>query len=195
MARTPSTMLPLGTTAPSFELFDPSTTATISLDQVAGTSPLLVMFICNHCPYVIHVMAELGALERDYASRGLSLVAINSNDIDNYPQDGPEEMAKLHKEEGWGFPFLLDADQSVAHAYNAACTPDFYLFNESRELVYRGQLDGSRPHNDVAVTGVDLRGAIEGVFSGAEAPGEQRPSLGCNIKWKEGNEPDYFPRK
>ena len=192
MARTPSTMLPLGTTAPGFDLFDPATSQQVSLDSIAGNNPLLVMFICNHCPYVIHVMKELGALERDYREKGLAMVAINSNDIVNYPQDGPVEMVKLREEEGWEFPFLLDEDQSAAHAYRAACTPDFYLFDGTRRLIYRGQLDGSRPHNEVPVTGVDLRKAIDAVFSGATVEELQRPSLGCNIKWKADNEPEYF---
>ena len=152
------------------------------------------MFICNHCPYVIHVMDQFKRLSDDFGAAGIGMVAINSNDVENYPQDGPPKMRELVEEEGGDFPFLHDEDQSVAIAYRAACTPDFYLFDEGMKLVYRGQLDGSRPGNEIPVTGEDLRDAIEGVLSGKAPVPAQRPSLGCNIKWKAGNEPEYFSR-
>ncbi|MCB9628975.1 MAG: thioredoxin family protein [Sandaracinaceae bacterium] len=182
MALTPSTMLPLGTPAPPFALPDAVTGNTITLDDLPGTA-LLVMFICNHCPFVVHVRAELARLERDYAERGVAIVAINSNSLRTHPQDGPEAMARLAREQGWGFPFLMDATQDVARAYHAACTPDFFLFDAARTLVYRGQLDGSRPSNDVPVSGADLRAAIDAVLAGGAVSERQVPSIGCNIKW------------
>jgi thiol-disulfide isomerase/thioredoxin len=150
------------------------------------------MFICNHCPYVKHVMHAFGPLERDYASAGLEVVAINANDVDRYPEDSPEKMRALAHELKWGFPYLLDELQSVARAFRAACTPDFYLFDEDGVLAYRGQFDGSRPGNDAPVTGADLRGAIDAVLGGRTVSSDQTPSIGCNIKWKPGHEPDYF---
>ena len=194
MARTPSTMLPLGTVAPHFQLQDPVANKLVSLKDVTGERGTLVMFICNHCPYVIHVMDQFKGLADDFAGEGIGMVAINSNDVENYPQDAPPKMKELVAEQGWNFPFLHDEDQSVAIAYRAACTPDFYLFDGDLKLVYRGQLDGSRPGNDVPVTGEDLRDALQRVLSGNEPSDVQRPSLGCNIKWKAGNEPDYFSR-
>jgi thiol-disulfide isomerase/thioredoxin len=190
----PSTMLPLGTPVPPFALPDAVTGRTVSSEDVAGGPALLVMFICNHCPYVQHVMPELGRVALDYADDGLAVVAINANDLEAYPQDAPPAMKQLAEAEGWTFPFLMDETQTVARAYRAACTPDFFLFDHGRRLVYRGQLDDSRPGNDVPVTGRDLRTAIEATLSGTPVPAEQIPSIGCNIKWTKGNEPDYFAR-
>ena len=191
MARTPSQMLPLGTPAPGFSLPDADGNLR-SLDDAAGSKALLVMFICNHCPFVKHVADELARLGSEYGERGVAVFAINSNDVEKYPDDGPEAMQQESAVRGYTFPYLLDADQSVAKAYEAACTPDFYLFDGSHKLVYRGQLDGSRPGNDVPVDGRDLRAALDAVLAGRPVPTEQVPSLGCNIKWKPGNEPAYF---
>jgi len=190
----PSTMLPLGTPVPPFALPDAVTGRTVSPDDFAGARALLVMFVCNHCPYVQHVLPELGRVARDYAHDGLAVVAINANDLEAYPQDAPPAMKQLAEAEGWTFPFLMDETQAVARAYRAACTPDFFLFDGGRRLVYRGQLDDSRPGNDVPVTGRDLRAAIEATLSGKPVTAEQIPSIGCNIKWTTGNEPDYFAR-
>ena len=192
MARTPSTMLPLGTPAPDFRLpdFDGNPHG---LADSRDSPALLVAFICSHCPFVRHLRAGLAAFAREYAPRGLAIVAINSNDIEAYPQDGPDAMRQEAAELGYVFPYLLDASQAVAKAYRAACTPDFFLFDRGRRLFYRGQMDGSRPGNGVPVTGEDLRRALDAVLEGREAPEVQRPSLGCNIKWKPGNEPSYFP--
>jgi hypothetical protein len=184
-------MLPLGTKAPDFKLLDPVIGKERPLFD--GNAPAtVVMFICNHCPFVIHVRDEITRLERDYAARGVAMVAINSNSEATHPQDGPEHMAELVRQMGWKFPFLYDATQEAAKAYRAACTPDFYLFDRERKLAYRGQLDDSRPSNATPVTGKDLRAAIDAVLGGGPAPAEQRPSIGCNIKWNPGNEPDYF---
>jgi thiol-disulfide isomerase/thioredoxin len=191
MARTPSQMLPLGTPAPEFNLPDPDGKLH-SLDSAAGSRAYVVMFICNHCPFVKHVADELARLGRDYAEQGVAIFAINSNDVENYPDDGPDAMKQESAARGYTFPYLLDADQGVAQAYEAACTPDFYLFDADRKLVYRGQLDGSRPGNDVAVDGRDLRAALDAVLAGDTVAEDQIPSLGCNIKWKPGNEPSYF---
>ena len=191
MARTPSQMLPLGTRAPAFNLPD-ANGAMHSLDDAAGSRAFLVMFICNHCPFVQHVADELARLGRDYQDKGVAVFAINSNDVDNYPADGPEKMKEEAAARGYTFPYLLDADQTVATAYEASCTPDFYLFDAERRLVYRGQLDGSRPGNDVSVDGRDLRAALDAVLAGNPVRAEQVPSLGCNIKWKPGNQPEYF---
>jgi thiol-disulfide isomerase/thioredoxin len=163
-----------------------------TLDDFAGTSGLLVTFICSHCPFVVHIRQALGAFGREYREKGLSMVAITSNDLAKYPQDGPEGMRKEAEEGAYTFPYLLDSTQDVAKAYRAACTPDFFLFDADRKLVYRGQFDGSRPGNDVPVTGEDLRAAADAVLAGDPVPEEQRSSVGCNIKWKPGNEPDYF---
>jgi len=191
VAATPSTMLPLGTSAPDFALEDTVSGETVSLSDFADSSGLLVMFLCNHCPFVIHVRDELVRLGQEYQERGIAVVAISSNDVETHPQDAPPNMKAMAEEEAWNFPYLFDADQSVAKAYRAACTPDLYVFDGDMKLFYRGQLDGSRPGNDVEVTGADLRGALEALLSGAPAPEEQLPSLGCNIKWQPGNEPDY----
>lgn len=191
MAAVESTMLELGTEAPDFSL--PSATGgTVSLEDFTGAKALLVMFICNHCPFVKHVRQGIISLVEDYRSKGLAAVAINSNDWTSYPEDSPEMMAKVAKEYGYPFPYLYDSTQEVARAYRAACTPDFFLFDGQRRLVYRGQLDASRPGNDIPVTGKDLRAALDALLSGREIPSEQHPSIGCNIKWKPGNEPEYF---
>lgn len=193
MAVTPSTMLPLGTPAPDFSLRDAVSGRMVTLDDAArDAKALLVMFICNHCPYVVHVRSAFGPLARDYAAAGLSVVAVNSNSAESHPQDGPKHMAELATELSWPFAFLFDADQSVARAYAAACTPDFFLFGPDRRLAYRGELDGSRPGKAIPVTGAALRAAIDAVLAGRPAPSPQRPSIGCNIKWKPGNEPSYF---
>lgn len=191
MARTPSTMLELGTPAPAFHLpdFDGRLHA---LEDFAAARALLVVFMCEHCPFVRHIRKELAALAREYLPRGLAMVAINSNDLAAYPQDGPDAMRRESAEVGYVFPYLIDASQDVAKAYRAACTPDFFLFDERRRLAYRGQFDGSRPGNAVPVTGADLRAAVDALLEGRPVPGEQRPSLGCNIKWKAGGAPDYF---
>lgn len=192
MAVTPSTMLPLGTEAPSFRLPDAVDGRTVSLEDFRGGRALLVMFICNHCPFVVHVREELGNLARDYLEKGVGIVAINANSSKTHPQDGPERMRELAHEQGWAFPFLFDEEQAVAKAYRAACTPDFYLFDADMKLVYRGQLDDSRPGNGVPVTGKDLRAAIEALLEGGEIERDQKPSIGCNIKWSPGNAPEYF---
>ena len=191
MAETPSQMLPLGTPAPAFKLPD-ANGALHSLDDADGSRAYLVMFICNHCPFVKHVADELARLGDDCQANNVAMFAINSNDIKNYPADGPEKMKEEAARRGYAFPYLLDADQSVAKAYQAACTPDFYLFDAGRKLVYRGQLDGSRPGNSVPVDGRDLRSALDAVLSGKPVSNEQVPSVGCNVKWIAGNEPPYF---
>jgi thiol-disulfide isomerase/thioredoxin len=190
MARTPSTMLELGTPAPDFRLPDPSGRF-FARDDFARNEPLLVMFLCNHCPYVKHIREGLARFGHDYADRGLGMVAINANDVGAYPDDRPEKMAEEARDAGYAFPYLYDESQAVAKAYHAACTPDFFLFDRDRKLVYRGQFDGSRPANDVPVTGRDLRAAVDAVLAGEAPSGDQRPSLGCNIKWRSGNEPAY----
>jgi peroxiredoxin len=194
MAQTASTMmLPPGAPAPSFALADTSGRSW-SLAGLAGSPALLVAFICNHCPFVKHVRAGFTALATEYQARGVTVVAIASNDAQAYPEDGPGGMVAEVKEAGYTFPYLFDETQEVAKAYGAACTPDFFLFDRERRLFYRGQMDGSRPGNGVPVTGEDLRNALDAVLEGRPAPEVQRPSLGCNIKWRPGNEPAYFPR-
>lgn len=188
MAAVESQMLAIGTRAPEFSLPDPDGGMHALRD---GADAYLVMFICNHCPFVKYVREELARLGTDYASRNVAIYAINSNDIDNYPGDSPENMKREAETWGYSFPYLVDADQSVAAAYRAACTPDLYLFDAARLLVYRGQLDDSRPSNDVPVDGCDLRTALDAVLSGTPVSDQQKPSIGCNIKWKPGNEPDY----
>ena len=191
MVRTPSTMLPLGTAAPDFSL--PNLDGRLmSLADVAGEKGTVVMFICNHCPFVKHVADQLATLGRDYLPRGVGVVAISSNDVSTHPADSPEQMVHEAEERGYLFPYLYDETQEVAKAYHAACTPDFYLFDADRALVYRGQLDSSRPGSDVPVTGRDLRAAIDALLAGQPPVAEQIPSLGCNIKWRPGNEPPYF---
>jgi peroxiredoxin len=184
-------MLPLGTRAPGFEL--PDSKGLVSrLADLDKAPALLVAFICNHCPFVKHVRGGFAALAAEYQKRGVAVVAIASNDVGTYPEDGPEGMAAEAREAGYSFPYLFDETQEVAKAYGAACTPDFFLFDRGRRLVYRGQMDGSRPGNGVPVTGEDLRRALDATLAGRPAPSEQRPSLGCNIKWKPGNAPAYF---
>ena len=190
MALTPSTMLELGTKAPEFHLPD-TEGKTVSLDDFRGSPALLVIFLCNHCPYVKHVRHELAKLGRDYQGRGVAVVGISSNDVATHPDDSPEKMRAEKAEVGYTFPYLYDESQEVAQAYQAACTPDFFLFDADRTLVYRGQLDGSRPGNPISVTGKDLRAALDAVLAGTPVAKEQRPSLGCNIKWKPGREPRY----
>lgn len=191
MVKTASTMLPLGTKAPDFSL--PNIDGrTVGLSDFKSAKGLLVMFICNHCPFVKHVADELARLGRDYQSRGLAIVAINSNDVANFPDDSPEKMKDEAATRGYTFPYLYDETQAVGHAYHAACTPDFFLFDGAQQLVYRGQLDDSRPKSEIPVTGRDLRAAIDAVLAGKPVAEAQRASLGCNIKWKPGNEPEYF---
>ena len=189
MALTPSNMLPLGTRAPDFHLPDTSG-RTVSLADFSKDKLLMVAFICNHCPFVKHIRAGLAQLADDYMPRGVGFVAINANDVQAYPDDSMENMQKEVQEAGYHFPYLLDESQSVAHAYDAACTPDFYLFDEARNLVYRGQIDASRPGNDIPVTGEDLRKAMDIALAGGEISPDQTPSVGCNIKWKPGNAPE-----
>jgi len=191
MVKTPSTMLPLGTKAPHFSL--PSTDGrTVTLDDFAKAPGLLVMFICNHCPFVKHVREGLAAFGQEYQERGLGIIAINSNDVSTHPEDHPDRMREEVAAVGYTFPYLFDETQEIAKAYRAACTPDFFLFDKNRELVYRGQFDPSRPGNDIKVTGSDLRAAVDALLTGRPVPSEQIPSMGCNIKWKPGNAPDYF---
>jgi len=188
MAAVESQMLAIGTKAPGFSLPDPDNQVHALRD---AADAYLVMFICNHCPFVKHVREELSRLGRDYMNRNVAICAINSNDTDNYPGDSAENMKREAETWGYSFPYLLDTDQSVAKAYRAACTPDFYLFDASRSLVYRGQLDDSRPSNDVPVDGGDLRTSLDAVLSGTPVSEQQKPSIGCNIKWKPGNAPEY----
>jgi len=187
----PSTMLALGTKAPEFELPDVVTGLPVGIRDFDGKRALLVMFICRHCPYVRHVRGELARLGRDFAESDLAIVAISSNDPAEYPEDAPESLAEDARQAGYAFPYLFDETQAIARAYTAACTPDFFLFDADRALVYRGQLDDSRPSNGLPVTGEDLRAAIDAVLSGGPVAQEQRASIGCGIKWRAGNEPAY----
>jgi peroxiredoxin len=190
MSLTPSTMLPLGTRAPDFTL--PDTNATpVSLADFPQPA-LLVIFMCNHCPYVVHLREGLARLARDYAPRGVGILGINANDVENYPADSPVRMQAEVKSAGYIFPYLYDEMQAVAKAFRAACTPDFFLFDAGRKLVYRGQFDDSRPGNGQPVTGKDLRAALDALLASQPVPAIQKPSMGCNIKWKPGNEPDYY---
>jgi peroxiredoxin len=191
MALTPSTMLPLGTTAPDFKLPDPDGKI-VSRADFKDRSALLVLFICNHCPYVKHIRAGLAQLARDYLPKQVAIIGINSNDVANYPEDSPAKMKAEVKSAGYTFPYLYDETQAVAKAYRAACTPDLYLFDQNHRLVYRGQFDDSRPGNGIPVTGTDLRAALDAMLAGRPVPPDQKASVGCNIKWKSGNEPDYF---
>lgn len=196
MARTPSTMrLNPGDPAPAFDLPNHNGDvggATVALDGVAGERGTLVMFICNHCPFVKHIADEIAKLGHYCQSHGIGAVAIQPNDVDNYPDDAPARMALEAQNRGYTFPYLYDTDQSVAKAYKAACTPDFYLLDADRKVYYRGQLDDARPGSDEPVNGADMRAAIASLLAGEPAPGTQKPSIGCNIKWIPGNEPDYF---
>jgi peroxiredoxin len=193
MAETPSTMLPLGTAAPPFSLGD-TEGRTVSLDDFRDAPALVVAFICNHCPFVKHLRRGLAQFARDYQPKGLAVVAINSNDVTRYPEDSLPKMAEEKRGVGYPFPYVFDDTQKVAQAYRAACTPDFYLFDRARQLVYRGQFDDSRPGNGKPVTGADLRAACDAALAGGGIARTQKPSIGCNIKWKAGNEPDYFRR-
>jgi peroxiredoxin len=191
MALTPSNMLPLGTVAPDFKLPD-TNGKLISLADFKDQAALLVIFMCNHCPYVVHIRRGLVQLARDYAPRGAGIAGINANDVTNYPEDSPAKMKDEVKTAGYVFPYLYDETQAVAKAYHAACTPDFFLFDRGRRLVYRGQFDASRPGNDVPVTGKDLRAALDALLDGKPVPKNQKASIGCNIKWKSGHGPDCF---
>jgi len=191
MALTPSTMLPLGTPAPDFQLPD-TTGKTISLASFKDKAALVVVFMCNHCPYVVHLRAGLAQFARDYAAKNVGIVGINANDAQKYPADSPAKMKDEVKSAGYIFPYLYDETQAVAKAYRAACTPDIYLFDRGRRLVYRGQFDASRPGNGISVTGKDLRAALDTMLAGKPTSVMQVASIGCNIKWKPGNEPDYF---
>lgn len=192
MAQTTSTMLALGTPAPAFSLIEPATGKAVSLGDFKEAPALLVIFMCNHCPFVKHIRQGLVQFVRDYQPKGLAIVAINANDAANYPQDSPKRMAEEVKTFGYSFPYLHDETQAVAKAYRAACTPDFFLFDRERRLVYRGQFDGSRPGNSIPVNGADLRAAADAVLAEQAVATDQKPSIGCNIKWKAGNEPDYY---
>jgi peroxiredoxin len=191
MALTPSTMLPLGTKAPDFKLLNVDG-RTVSLDDFKAAPALLVMFICNHCPFVKHVADALAQLGRDYQAKGVAVVGISSNNPVTHPADSPEQMVHEAENRGYTFPYLFDETQAVAKAYKAACTPDFYVFDKDQKLVYRGQMDDSRPDSGIPVTGRDLRAALDAVLAGKAPSEKQRPSIGCNIKWKVGSEPEYF---
>lgn len=192
MVQTPSTMLPLGTPAPDFSLQEPATGRSVARSEFNGAPAFLVVFLSNHCPFVKHIADALAAFGREYQERGLAMVGINANDVVNYPDDSPEKMQEEVARRGYTFPYLFDATQEVAKAYQAACTPDFFLFDGAGRLAYRGQFDPSRPSSDLAVTGVDLRAACDAVLAGRLAPPEQIPSVGCNIKWRPGNNPPWF---
>ena len=183
-------MLPIGTQAPDFRLPDTAGN-TVSLSDFDDSPALLVVFMCNHCPYVVHVREGLAAMAKEYQAKGVAIVGINANDVANYPDDSPERMAQEVKTAGYTFPYLYDETQETAKTYRAACTPDFFLFDKERKLAYRGQMDDSRPGNGAPVTGADLRAAMDALLAGRPVPQEQKASMGCNIKWKAGNEPDY----
>lgn len=191
MPETPSTMIDIGTPLPSFSLpdFDGKT---MTDADFAGSKALLVVFICNHCPFVRHIRQEFSRVVKEYQAKGLRVVAIASNDTKEFPEDGPAGMKEEAVEVGYTFPYLFDEKQKVAQAFHAACTPDLFLFDSQRRLAYRGQFDGSRPKNGVPVTGADLRAALDAVLAGKPAPATQKPSMGCNIKWSPGNAPEYF---
>lgn len=191
MALTPSTMLALGTRAPGFTLPDTVSGKEVSLDDFRDSPALLVAFFCNHCPYVKHIADAFAALAREFQPKGLAVAAISSNDVAHREEDGPGRMAEEARRRGYTFPYLYDESQAVAKAYRAACTPDLYLFDRERRLVYRGQFDDSRPGNNLPVTGRDLRAAVEALLAGRPVSADQKASIGCNIKWKPGNEPDY----
>lgn len=192
MVSVESQMLPLGTEAPEFTLRNTVADNEISLSKVRGIHGTLVFFISNHCPYVLHIRDHFKSIYDNYHSRGVAFIAISSNDTDTYPQDAPEFMRKLAEEKKWVFPYCYDETQEVAKSYKAACTPNFFLFDKDLRLYYRGQFDKSRPKNGQAITGEDLKSAINSLLKGKDSPLNQVPSMGCNIKWKEGNEPEYF---
>lgn len=191
MARTPSTMLELGTLAPDFTLPDPVTDQQVSLSDYSS-QPLLVIFSCNHCPYVLHILQPLTELLNQYRQKGIQCVMINANDVVNYSADSPEQMVALSQQLGFDFPYLYDESQQTAKAYQAACTPDIFLFDGEHRLFYRGQFDSARPGNQDPITGYDLKNAMDALLQNLMPPDNQMPSLGCNIKWKAGNEPEYF---
>lgn len=191
MVKTASTMLPLGTPAPDFSLMNVDS-KTISLADFSDAKGLVVIFMCNHCPFVKHLADALAQFGRECQEKGVAVVGISSNDVANYPDDSPEQMVHEAENRGYTFPYLYDEDQAVAKAYKAACTPDFYVFDGDMKLAYRGQFDASRPGNDVAVTGDDLRKAVDSVVAGTPVPEPHMPSIGCNIKWISGKEPEYF---
>lgn len=191
MVKTASTMLPLGTSAPDFSLLNVDS-KTVSLADFADAKALVVIFMCNHCPFVKHLAPALAEFGRECQAKGAAVVAISSNDVANYPDDSPEQMVHEAENRGYTFPYLYDEDQSVAQAYKAACTPDFYVFDADKKLAYRGQFDASRPGNDIPITGEDLRKAVDAVLAGQPVPEPHMPSIGCNIKWISGKEPGYF---
>ena len=191
MVRTPSTMLPLGTQAPDFSLPNVDG-STVSRSDFVGKPGLLVMFICNHCPFVVHLADALAEFAKEYSDKGLAIVGISSNDVATHPDDSPEKMVAEAQQRGYVFPYLYDETQEVAKAYRAACTPDFFLFDKDHQLVYRGQFDSTRPDSGTFPSGADLRSAADAVLAGNAPDDDQTPSLGCNIKWRAGNEPDYF---
>jgi peroxiredoxin len=191
MAETASTMLVLGTPAPLFSLPD-TEGKVVNLEDFKDAPAVLVIFMCNHCPFVKHVLDEMVERIKEYQAKGVAAVGINSNDVKNFPEDSLEKMAQVAEEKDFTFSYLYDETQEVAKAYRAACTPDFFLFDKEQRLVYRGQMDGSRPGNSIPVNGEDLRAALDAVLEGREVSSEQKPSIGCNIKWKKGDEPDYF---
>jgi peroxiredoxin len=190
LAATPSTMLPLGSELPTFSLADPDGVEW-STEEVVGKPATVVLFLCAHCPYVKHLEDRLGEVSGELIDRGVAVVAIQPNDVNTYPQDGPEGMAKQAADHGFRFPYLLDESQEVAKVFRAACTPDLFVFDRDRRLAYRGQFDDSRPSNDRPVTGADLVAAVDALLAGEPVPSDQVPSLGCSIKWREGNEPSY----
>lgn len=192
MALTNSTMLPLGTVAPDFQLPDVISGKTVGLADFSGKKGLLVMFICKHCPYVKHIEHELALIGKDYSAKNIGIVGISSNDVAKHPEDSPEKLKAFAESLSFNFPLCYDESQEVAKSYTAACTPDFFLFDADRKLVYRGQLDDSRPGNDKPVTGKDLRAALDAVANSATVEADQKPSAGCNIKWKPGSEPKYY---
>jgi len=191
MVKTASTMLPLGTKAPDFSLPNVDG-STVRLQDFEGAPALLVIFMCNHCPFVIHVSEELAKLAKEYQDKRVAVVGISSNDITTHPDDSPEKMREEVERRGYTFPYLYDETQEVAKAYHAACTPDFYVFDKDQKLAYRGQMDDSRPDSGIPVTGKDLRAALDAALAGQPVPEPQKPSIGCNIKWKSGSEPQYF---
>ena len=192
MARTLSNMIPLGTIAPDFSLPDTVSGKTVTLQELKSDKATVIMFICNHCPYVVHLREAFMEMAKEYQQKGVAVVAINSNDVANYPDDSPEKMVEEVKLAGYDFPYLFDETQAVAQAYKAACTPDFFLFDQHHNLFYRGQFDDSRPRNNAPVDGADMRHALDALLKGADSPDDQKASMGCNIKWKVGNQPEYF---
>lgn len=191
MVKTASTMLPLGSPAPAFTLLN-TDGKKLALADLPADQPLLVMFICNHCPFVLHLREALATFSEEYQKKGITIIGISSNDVSAYPDDSPEKMVEMANSSNWTFPYLYDETQEVAKAYRAACTPDIFLFDRQKKLVYRGQFDDSRPGNGLPVTGKDLRAACEAVLNGQPVPAQQKPSIGCNIKWKAGSAPEYF---